>query len=504
MDELFKTWSETPITLDLKRSLENGEALMQQIIGQIVLHPNSTQKSIKEITLIHEKFMSLLLTTPAPSLVLRYGPSGAAVTFHSLKFASVDSGGKIMISHLWKYASGFLLVDDSFTFEKPQELRFIETDEGAPLNSRRITVLGRNRKELFVESMKCHITVTDGCLVMFTTHDRFAKNSVSCFYIDGRGLKKLETAMSTPLRSDEDDISAEVLQTKDSDTEQNTAFDSVSQTTDQRLINTPAGTSTINEDRGFEAVSSTDQREASLKQREQEMDNREREIAEQERNIKKSDLVLADLQSSFKINITHLEATLSVRYKGFEEKLNKIVDATSSTAHPSPLIVKKNSLSRMTSPKHFNDGIGNFEVRKAELKSHEKALRKLQVDANARETALSGFQMAMERRERILGDRENSEATYEAELQDREKFVQKRRQELKMFSRELDRRDALLKERETELAARGKANIRPREQRDTNRATLEPRQASREQSLPYESYMLALVPMHPVSLKKSR
>lgn len=223
MDRIFKTFSEDPIEVNLNTSLENSEALVQQIIGQIVLHPNSTENSIREITFIHEKFKSLLLTTPVPSLVFRYGPSGVAATFDSLKCAEIDSEGKIMISHLWKCTSGFLLVDDCFTFEKFEELRFIEANDGAPLNRRRITFLGRDKKELFVERVKCDITVTHGCLVMFTTHDGFTKNLISCFYIDGRGLTKLERTMSVPLTSGEHNISVEVFGAKDLDIEQDNA-----------------------------------------------------------------------------------------------------------------------------------------------------------------------------------------------------------------------------------------------------------------------------------------
>ncbi|KAF7915424.1 hypothetical protein EAE99_010197 [Botrytis elliptica] len=470
MDQVFKTCSEDPIPLELNTSIENGEAVIQQIIGQIVHHPKSTQKSIKDITFIHERFKSLLLTSPAPSLVFRYGPSGAAVTFHSLKCAQIDSEGEIMISHLWKCTSGFLQVDDSFTFEKLEELRFIKTNEGAPLNRRRITFLGSDKKELFVENLKCDITVTHDCLVMFTTHDGFAKNLVSCFYIDGRGLTKLETAMSVPLRSDEENISAEVVQPNDSDMEQDSAiFDSASQSTIANFIYTPAGTSAIDEDRGFEAALSTDEREASLKQREQEMDNREREIAEQERNI-----VLKDPQSSEKIDIAHLEARLSDIFKAFEEKL------TSKTV---------------------NDGKEDFEVMGTKLAGYDRALRNRHTDVTAREIALARFQLAMEKREGALTERKESAKKLEAQVQERENLACSRAQELETLSRSLRRRDELLNERETGLAARDEANVRLREQLDADREILDAREAAMEQGLrdDYERYDTYLYDCYPYS-----
>ncbi|KAF7867060.1 uncharacterized protein EAF02_009846 [Botrytis sinoallii] len=382
-----------------------------------------------------------------------------------------------MISHLWKCASGFLQVDDSFTFEKLEELRFIKTNEGAPLNRRRITFLGSDEKELFVENLKCDITVTHDCLVMFTTHDGFAKNLVSCFYIDGRGLTKLETAMSVPLRSDEESISAKVFQPNDSDMEQDSAsllyqhsiFDSASQSTIANLIYTPAGTSAIDEDRDFEAALSTNEREASLKQREQEMDNREREIAEQERN-----LVLKDPQSSEKIDIAHLEARLSDIFRAFEEKL------TSKTV---------------------NDGIEDFEVMGTKLAGYDRAIKNRHTDVSAREIALARFQLAMEKLEGALTEREESAKKLEVQIQERENLARSRAQELETLSRSLRRRDELLNERETELAARDEANIRLREQLDADREILDAREAAMEQGLrdDYERYDTSLYDCEPYS-----
>ncbi|KAM3157659.1 hypothetical protein ABEW05_001807 [Botrytis cinerea] len=475
MDQIFKTCSEDPIQVNLNTSLGISEALVQQIIGQIVLHPNSTENSIREITFINEKFRSLLLTTPVPSLVFRYGPSGVAATFDSLKCAGIDSEGKIMISHLWKCTSGFLLVDDCFTFEKFEELRFIEANDGAPLNRRRITFLGRDKKELFVERVKCDITVTHGFLVMFTTHDGFTKNLVSCFYIDGRGLTKLERAMSVPLPSSEDNISVEVFGAKDSDIEQDNAFDSASQSTVSKLINTPFGTSIIDEDRGIEVTLSTDEREASLKQREQEMDNRERDIAEQERNLKQRNLLLADLQSPEKIDIAHCGAAPSGGLKELEQRLLKLAAMKSSADYPSPMTTK-NFLTQMTSSKSVNDGIENFEVPR--------------LNARAREIALAGFQLTMEKRVMALDRRENSAAILEAKLQNREKFVQAREQEIKSLNRSLSWRDGLRKKRETELAAHEEANSRLRDQLDADRETLDSRETVMEREFQnyYERY----------------
>ncbi|KAF7903951.1 hypothetical protein EAF00_001285 [Botryotinia globosa] len=463
MDQVFKTCSEDPIPLELNTSLENGEAVMQKIISQIALHPNSTQKSINDITFIHEKFNSLLLTTPAPSLVFRYGPSGAAVTFHSLKCAQIDSEGKILISHLWKCTSGFLQVDDSFTFEKPEELRFVEVNERAPMNRRRISFLGSDKEELFVERIKCDITVALNSLVMFTTHNGFAKNLVSCFYIDGRGLTKLETAMSAPLRSYEENLSAEVFQAKDSAIEQDAAlldqhsiFDSDSQSTMASFIHTPAGTSATDEDRACETALPTDGREASLKQREQEMDNRERETAEQERNLEERNLLLADLQNSEKINITHLEARLSDILRGFEQKL------TSKT---------------------ISDDIEYFEVMGAKLAGYDRALKNRHTDASAREIALARFQLAMEKRERALTEQEKLAKKLDTQLQERETLVRNRAQKLNTLDRNLSRRDKLLNEREKELAALEKANIELQEQLDADREILESREVAMGQGV---------------------
>ncbi|KAM0159253.1 hypothetical protein ACHAQE_005138 [Botrytis cinerea] len=489
MDQIFKTCSEDPIQVNLNTSLGNSEALVQQIIGQIVLHPNSTENSIREITFINEKFRSLLLTTPVHSLVFRYGPSGVAATFDSLKCAGIDSEGKIMISHLWKCTSGFLLVDDCFTFEKFEELRFIEANDGAPLNRRRITFLGRDKKELFVERVKCDITVTHGCLVMFTTHDGFTKNLVSCFYIDGRDLTKLERAMSVPLPSSEDNISVEVFGAKDSDIEQDNAFDSASQSTVSKLINTPFGTSIIDEDRGIEVTLSTDEREASLKQREQEMDNRERDIAEQERNLKQRDLLLADLQSPEKIDIAHCGAAPSGGLKELEQRLLKLAAMKSSADYPSPMTTK-NFLTQMTSSKSVNDGIEIFEVPEAELAHYDKSIQNREADARAREIALAGFQLTMEKRVMALDLRENSAAILEAKLQNREKFVQAREQEINSLNRSLSWRDGLRKKRETELAAHEEANSRLRDQLDADRETLDSREAVMEREFQnyYERY----------------
>ncbi|TGO58142.1 hypothetical protein BCON_0058g00250 [Botryotinia convoluta] len=326
---------------------------------------------------------------------------------------------------------------------------------------------------------------------MFTTHDGFAKNLVSCFYIDGRGLTKLETAMSVPLRSDEDKISAEVFQAKDSDTEQDTAiFDSASQSTVANFIHTPAGTSSIDEDRGFEAALSTDEREASLKQREQEIDNRERDIAEQERNLNERDLVLADLQGSEKIDIAHLKAALSDGFKGLEEKLIILAEMTSSNPHSSPMTAKKNSLTQTTSPKTVNDGIEDFEVTEAKLAGYDKALKNRQSDASAREIALARFQLAIEKREVALAEREELAKKLEAQVQEQENLARDRAQELETLNRSLSRRDKLLNERENELAAREEANTRLREELDVDRENLESREAAMDQYFQddYERY----------------
>ncbi|KAF7926093.1 uncharacterized protein EAE97_010393 [Botrytis byssoidea] len=347
MDQVSKTCSENPTPLQLNTSLENGDAVMQQIFVK-----SATQKSIKDITFIHENFKSLLLTTPAPSLVFRYGPSGAAVTFHSLNYAQIDSKGKIMISHLWKCTSGSLQVDDSFIFEKPEELRFIEVNEGAPMNRRRISLLGSDKEELSVERIKCDITVALNCLVMFTTHDGFSKN-----LIDGRGLTKFEATMSVPLRSDEDYMAAEVIQAKDLDIEQDTVvFDSASQST-------------------------------------------VREIAEQKRSLKGKDLVLPDLQGSEKIAMVHLEAMLWDAFRGLEEKLISLAKTTFYAAHPSPLTGKKDSLTQITSLETANEGIENFEVSKAKLADCDKALESYGLDISTREIALDRFQPTTEKRE---------------------------------------------------------------------------------------------------------
>ncbi|TGO64793.1 hypothetical protein BOTNAR_0084g00250 [Botryotinia narcissicola] len=380
MDQVFQTCSENPTSLQLNISLENGEAVMQQIIGQIVLHPSSTQKSIKDITFIHEKFKSLLLTTPAPSLVFRYGLGGAAVTFLSLKCAQIDSEGKIMISHLWKCTSGFIQVDDSFTFEKPEELRFIEVNEGAPMNRRRISFLGSDKEELI--------------------------------------------------------------------------FDSDSQSIMASFIHTPAGTSATDEDRACEAALSTDEREASLKQREQEMDNRERESAEQERILRERILVLADLQGSEKIIITHLEARLSDILRGFEQKL------TSKT---------------------INYDIEYSEVMEAKLAGYDRALKTRHTDARA------------------LTDREKLVKRLDTQLQEQETLGRNRAQELDALDRSLSRRDELLNERENELAAFEKANIELREHLDADREILESRDAAMEQGVRdgsgrYDTYLYNFYP----------
>ncbi|THV52222.1 hypothetical protein BGAL_0085g00120 [Botrytis galanthina] len=323
--------------------------------------------------------------------------------------------------------------------------------------------------------MQCDITVTDDCLVMFTTHDRFAKNLVSCFYINGRGLTKLETAMSVPLRSDEENISAEIFQANDSYMEQDAAiFDSASQSTIANFIHTPAGTSTIDEDRGFEVALSTDEREAFLKQREQEMDNREREIAERERNHNERNLVTADLEGSEKINITHLEERLSDIFRGFEEKLTL---------------------------KTINGGIERSEVMGAKLAGYDRALKNRHMDASAREIALARCQLAIEKREGALTEREESAGKLETQVQERETLARSRAQELETLSRSLSRRDELLKERETELTANIELEIRLCEELDADREVLEAREAAMEQGLrdDHERYGAHLYEYYPYS-----
>lgn len=229
------------------------------------------------------------------------------------------------------------------------------------------------------------------------------------------------------------------------------SFDSASQSTVSKLINTPFGTSIIDEDRGIEVTLSTDEREASLKQREQEMDNRERDIAEQERNLKQRDLLLADLQSPEKIDIAHCGAAPSGGLKELEQRLLKLAAMKSSADYPSPMTTK-NFLTQMISSKSVNDGIENFEVPEAELAHYDKSIQNREADARAREIALAGFQLTMEKRVMALDRRENSAAILEAKLQNREKFVQAREQEIKSLNRSLSWRDGLRKKRETELA----------------------------------------------------
>ncbi|KAF5875714.1 uncharacterized protein Bfra_011477 [Botrytis fragariae] len=316
---------------------------------------------------------------------------------------------------------------------------------------------------------------------MFTTHDGFAKNLVSCFYIDGRGLTKLERAMSIPSRSDENKISVIGFQEKDSDTEQdNCIFDAASQSTVAQFIHTSAGTSAIDEDRGFETALSPSEREASLKQREQEMDNRERDIAEQERNLKERDILLADLRGLEKIDIAHLEAALSDIFKGLEGKLIELAEMTSSNLHPSPMTAKKNSLIQIKFPKTSNDGIEEFEATEVKLAGYDKALKVRHAEANAREIALARFQLAIEKRGIFLNERGESTEKLEAQVQERGNLARDRTEELDTLSRSLTRRDELLNERETELAARAEAEIRLLDQLDADREILEAREAAME------------------------
>lgn len=65
-------------------------------------------------------------------------------------------------------------------------------------------------------------------------------------------------------------------------------------------------------------------------------------------------------------------------------------------------------LTQMTSSKSVNDGIENFEVPEAELACYDKSIENREADARAREIALAGFQLAMEKRVMALDLREKS------------------------------------------------------------------------------------------------
>ncbi|KAF7885308.1 uncharacterized protein EAF01_011373 [Botrytis porri] len=173
--------------IDFLRVIENRQVLLQQILGQVVATSGLTQEMTSNFLNLYKNFEGLLLATPAPGLVYRYGERVARVTFHSLQTVGKNYSGHICVNHLWKGDGGFVLVEDVFLFGRPSEIFRYDSNESPPVR-RRTTLLNNDKKKLFSQPMIYEIISHADRLMMGTLSGLLLPQDRICFYIERLGL----------------------------------------------------------------------------------------------------------------------------------------------------------------------------------------------------------------------------------------------------------------------------------------------------------------------------
>ncbi|TGO34371.1 hypothetical protein BHYA_0200g00160 [Botrytis hyacinthi] len=186
MDQFFLTADSARI-IDSLQVIENRQVLLQQILGQVVATSGLTQEMTSNFLNLYRKFESLLLATPVPGLVYRYGERVAQVTFHSLQTVGKNDSGYVCVHHLWKGDGGFVLVEDVFLFGRPSEIFQYSSHESPPVR-RRTTLLNDEKKKFYSQPMIYEIVSLADRLMMGTLSGLLLPQDRVCFYIERLGL----------------------------------------------------------------------------------------------------------------------------------------------------------------------------------------------------------------------------------------------------------------------------------------------------------------------------
>ncbi|TGO10935.1 hypothetical protein BTUL_0121g00080 [Botrytis tulipae] len=172
---------------NLQNVFENRQALLQQILGQVVAIPGMTQELTSKFLDLYRQFEGLLLATPVPGLVFRYGGRIAQVNFHSILNVGKNDSGHICVHHLWKGDCGFVLVEDVFSFFRSSKI-FRHGYNKSPLVRRRTTLLSNEKEKLYSQPMMYEIISRAGRLMMGTSSGSLLSQDRVCFYIERVGF----------------------------------------------------------------------------------------------------------------------------------------------------------------------------------------------------------------------------------------------------------------------------------------------------------------------------
>ncbi|KAJ8064224.1 hypothetical protein OCU04_006572 [Sclerotinia nivalis] len=209
------------------------EKAVSEVFHRIKNYINYTPFLLHHLSLkATENLRSLLLASPAPSLVFRFGLEVNDITFlhrGNIRFNSEIQA--VAIHHLWKTVGGYVSVQDVIFFTQISELKAIQP-QGRPVVRRVVTLLNNNLQDPGFECMKCDLVMRGDYVLMVNSHKSwepsalfpFSDGSTSLRYVPSGSVQTL----LTPKRSFRD-ASSEGLMTVNTfpneQSEQHTPFD---------------------------------------------------------------------------------------------------------------------------------------------------------------------------------------------------------------------------------------------------------------------------------------
>lgn len=146
-----------------------------------------TQELTSKVLDLYRQFAGLLLATPVPGLVFRYGGRIAQVNCHSIQNVGKNDSGHICVHHLWKGDCGFVLVEDVLSLFRSSKI-FRHGYNKSPLVRRRTTLLSNEKEKLYSQPMMYEIISRAGRLMMRTSSGSLLSQDRVCFYIERMGF----------------------------------------------------------------------------------------------------------------------------------------------------------------------------------------------------------------------------------------------------------------------------------------------------------------------------
>ncbi|KAF7867059.1 uncharacterized protein EAF02_009845 [Botrytis sinoallii] len=182
---------------------------VNKLLDMIKIHPFFGAFFLKD-SLVNqsEKIKPLLLASPEPSLIYRFGLESRDVTFVRVKSANSRSSELVFaLEHLWKIPGGYVIVRDLIYFTHIPTLKNIQL-QGIPAVQRLIILLDNYEQNPRFEPLKCSLVMRGGLVLMVQTYNK----SVVLFSDGGARLKHLPVkSVQTLLNSKKSFRSVEVI-----------------------------------------------------------------------------------------------------------------------------------------------------------------------------------------------------------------------------------------------------------------------------------------------------